>query len=70
MECEFLPFTQAARQARVSTLTLRRRVADVGIQTFCDPLDRRLRLIRAVDLNDLRTPRPIEARQGTRLPTA
>ncbi len=67
---EFLPITEAARKAQVSRITMRRALANSGIETFRDPLDRRLRLIRVQDLNALRTPRPINAQDGDRLPAA
>lgn len=61
---QLIPLSRAARQARVSRVTLRRAIADGGIPVFADPLDKRVRLIRSTDLAALRTPRQTSDNSG------
>ncbi len=69
MESEFLPISEAARKAQVSRITMRRAIAESGIETFRSPLDKRLRLVKVSDLNTLRAPRQ-SSDHGDRVPAA
>lgn len=66
---ELVPMSEAARRAEVSRPTLRRAIADGGIPTYRDPLDKRLRLIRSTDLDQLRVPCQTSD-NGDRVPAA
>ncbi len=54
-----LSITAAAQEARVSRITLRRRLDESEIPSFRDPRDRRVRLIRASDLDRVLELQPI-----------
>ena len=58
-DTEFLPFGSAAGRLQVSVELLRRRVKAGELATFSDPLDSRKRLVRIVDVDRMRQPRPI-----------
>jgi len=56
---EFLTVGEAARRASVSRPTLRRMIARGDLPAFVAPTDRRLRLVKAEDIDALRAPRPL-----------
>ena len=58
---EFVTLSAAAAQVGVSRTTMRDRVRLGMLPAYRDPLDRRLVLLRAVDVERLRTPRPVAA---------
>jgi len=49
-EPRLVPINEAAALAGMNPRTLRRRVSDSSIETVRDPRDRRVKLIRIVDL--------------------
>ena len=55
---EFIGSYEAAKRLGVAPLTLRQRIRRGELPIFEDPLDARQRLIRAADLEPLRTIRP------------
>ncbi len=58
-DVEYLTMSEAARLIGRSRISLRRSVDREAIPVFEDPLDSRKRLVRAVDVDRLRQPRPI-----------
>jgi hypothetical protein len=67
---QFIPVLMAARMLNISPLTLRRRLDRVGVELHCDPLDRRLRLIRRDVLPALASPADATAHHAQPLPEA
>jgi excisionase family DNA binding protein len=54
MESTFLSTAEAAELLHISQPTFRKRIREHGLETFRDPLDHRLRLLRAEDIERLR----------------
>ena len=52
----FVTMTQAGEQLRVSKPTLRRMAHDAGVEIYEDPRDRRVKLLRAEDVEHLAQP--------------
>jgi len=58
---EFLTLGTAATRVGISRGTLRNRVRSGAVPAFRDPRDKRFVLVRAADVDRLRTPRPVAA---------
>lgn len=67
---EFITSHEAAKRLGVAPLTLRQRVRRGELPVFLDPLDSRRRLVRATDLESLRTIRPVRREQLAGSPAA
>jgi excisionase family DNA binding protein len=56
---EYLTLDEAAELMRISRATLWRRMREDGIQTYQSVQDRRIRLVRHADIEEMMKPRPI-----------
>ena len=54
----YMTVAQARARLRVAPATMARIIRDSGIQTFDDPRDRRVKLLRVEDVEQLATPHP------------
>jgi len=62
-EADLLPIGEAARRVPCSPTTLRRLVREGTLPTYRRAFDRRARLVRIDDIEGLRAPRRLEARE-------
>ncbi len=71
-EAEYIAVDEAARRRGLAPRTLRRRIAAGELPLYRDGVDRRRRLVRLSDLDELIRPRPIarRAREDCPLPAA
>lgn len=54
----FLTLGQAQARLRVSRMTLHRIVSEGGLPTYADPRNKRVKLVKVEDVDDLLRPRP------------
>lgn len=59
MEKEYLTLEEAAELMQISRATLWRRLRDDAVQTYQSAQDRRIRLVRRADIEEMMQPRPI-----------
>ena len=57
---EYLNLKEAARYLGVSDIKIRHLISNGLLKVYLDPLDDRKRLVKKSELNNLKTPRPIE----------
>ncbi len=60
----YMTVARARERLRVAPATMARIIRDSGIQTFDDPRDRRVKLLRVEDIEKLAEPRPSAADGG------
>ena len=65
MADQFLNLRQASRKLGLSEPALRSRIRSGEIQTFRDPLNKRVKLIALSDLDSYATPHPLEPPRRT-----
>lgn len=59
MKNEYMTLGEAADFLEISRATLWRRIREEEIQTFQSAQDKRVRLVRRADIEEMTTPRPI-----------
>lgn len=61
MRHEFMSLTEAQLYLGVSKIKMSKLAVEMGLEVFTDPLDKRKKLVRKTDIENLRVPTPMKS---------